>query len=64
MLENILEKIETLPPLPQTILEIETFRKQNNQEADELVKIVEKDPLCVATLLKISNSSFLVLIQK
>jgi HD-like signal output (HDOD) protein len=57
MLENILEKIETLPPLPQTILEIETFRKQNNQEADELVKIVEKDPLCVATLLKISNSS-------
>jgi HD-like signal output (HDOD) protein len=58
MLENILEKIETLPPLPQTILEIETFRKQNNQEADELVKIVEKDPLCVATLLKISNSSF------
>ena len=36
MLENILEKIETLPPLPQTIEEIETFRKKQNKEVDEL----------------------------
>lgn len=57
MLENILEKIETLPPLPQTIEEIDTFRKKQNKEVDELVKIIEKDALVITTLLKVSNSS-------
>lgn len=58
LLENILEKIESLPPLPQTIENIEIFKKKQNKEIDELVKIIEKDPLVITTLLKISNSSF------
>ncbi|RXJ85484.1 HDOD domain-containing protein [Arcobacter cloacae] len=57
MFENILEKIESLPPLPQTIIEIEEFRKNSNKELEDLIKIIEKDPLCVTTLLKVSNSS-------
>jgi HD-like signal output (HDOD) protein len=57
MLEKILEKIESLPPLPQTIEEIEAFRKKQNKEVDELVKIIEKDALVITTLLKVSNSS-------
>ena len=57
MLEKILEKIESLPPLPQTIEEIESFRKKQNKEVDELVKIIEKDALVITTLLKVSNSS-------
>ncbi len=57
MLENILEKIESLPPLPQTIEEIESFRKKKDKEIDELVKIIEKDALVITTLLKISNSA-------
>lgn len=57
MLENILEKIETLPPLPQTIEEIERFRKKKDKEVDELSEIIEKDPLVISTLLKVSNSS-------
>lgn len=57
MLENILEKIEALPPLPQTIEDIEIFKKKKNKEVDELVKIIEKDPLVITTLLKVSNSS-------
>ena len=57
MLENILEKIESLPPLPQTIEKIENFRKKKNKEIEELVKIIEKDALVITTLLKISNSS-------
>ena len=59
MFENILKKIEALPPLPQTIIEIEAFRKSTNKEIDNLIKIIEKDPLCVTTLLKVSNSSLL-----
>jgi HD-like signal output (HDOD) protein len=54
---NILEKIESLPPLPKTIIEIEEFRKKLNKEAIELLNIIEKDALIISTLLKISNSA-------
>lgn len=57
MNENIIEKIESLPPLPKTIIEIEEFRQQSEKEAFELLKIVEKDALIVSTLLKVSNSA-------
>ena len=57
MLVNILEKIESLPPLPQTIEEVEAFRKKKNKEVEELTKIIEKDALVISTLLKVSNSS-------
>jgi HD-like signal output (HDOD) protein len=54
---NILEKIESLPPLPKTIIEIEEFRKKLNKEAIDLLQIIEKDALIISTLLKISNSA-------
>jgi HD-like signal output (HDOD) protein len=57
MLENILSRIESLPPLPKTIADIEEFRRKSDKEADELLSIVEKDALIVSTLLKISNSA-------
>ena len=57
MTDTILEKIESLPPLPKTIIEIEEFRKDPNKELYDLVKIVEKDALIVSTLLKITNSA-------
>lgn len=57
MTESIIEKIESLPPLPKTIIEIEEFRQQTEKEAFELLKIVEKDALIVSTLLKVSNSA-------
>lgn len=57
MNENIIEKIESLPPLPKTIIEIEEFRQSSEKEAFELLKIIEKDALIVSTLLKVSNSA-------
>lgn len=57
MLENILEKIESLPPLPKTISEIEEYRRKSDKEASELLDIIEKDALIISTLLKISNSA-------
>ena len=58
MLSNtIIGKIESLPPLPRTIIEIEEFRKKPNKEAVDLLKIIEKDALIISTLLKISNSA-------
>lgn len=53
----VLEKIESLPPLPKTIIEIEEFRKKSEKEISELVEIIEKDALIISTLLKISNSA-------
>ncbi|AXH14524.1 HDOD domain-containing protein [Malaciobacter mytili] len=57
MSENILERIESLPPLPKTIAEIEEFRQKRDKEAFELLKIIEKDALIISTLLKVSNSA-------
>ncbi|MCP4969632.1 MAG: HDOD domain-containing protein [Arcobacter sp.] len=57
MNNNIIDKIESLPPLPQTILDIEKFREKNEKEVFELLKIIEKDALIVSTLLKVSNSA-------
>lgn len=54
---NVLEKIESLPPLPKTIIDIEEFRKKLNKEPLDLLKIIEKDALIISTLLKISNSA-------
>ena len=54
---SILEKIESLPPLPKTIVEIEEFRKKSDKEVSELLEIIEKDALIISTLLKISNSA-------
>ena len=57
MTSKILEKIESLPPLPKTIIEIEEFRKKQDKELSELLQIIEKDALIVSTLLKIANSA-------
>ncbi|WP_228286244.1 HDOD domain-containing protein [Arcobacter vandammei] len=57
MNDKIVQKIESLPPLPKTIIEIEEFRKKQDKELSELLKIVEKDALIISTLLKIANSA-------
>lgn len=58
MLNEILERIESLPPLPETIVQIEEFRTKENQEVEELINILGKDPFVTTTLLKIGNSPF------
>ena len=58
MSELMTEKIDSLPPLPKTIMEIEEFRgKVGEKEPFELLKIIEKDALIISTLLKVSNSA-------
>ncbi|MEA3499089.1 MAG: HDOD domain-containing protein, partial [Campylobacterota bacterium] len=57
MQETISKVIDLLPPLPETIVELEKFRHLDEQESEELLKIIEKDPLLVSILLKMSNSA-------
>lgn len=57
MKELIVEKIDSLPPLPKSVLELEEFRKMSNQEPLDLLKIIEKDPLIITTVLRVANSA-------
>lgn len=57
MLDKIIEKIDNLPPLPLTIIEVEEFRRKSEKDSEELLKIIEKDALIVSTLLKVANSA-------
>lgn len=57
-LEKILIwRIEKLPPIPKTIIEIEMLRKSNDIDNQDLLKIIEKDAIIVANILKVANSA-------
>ena len=57
MKNSIIEKIESLPPLPKSVIELEEFRKRTEKEPLELLKIIEQDPLIITTLLRVANSA-------
>lgn len=57
MKNSIIEKIESLPPLPKSVIELEEFRKLPNKEPLQLLKIIEQDPLIITTLLRVANSA-------
>ena len=57
MKKNLIENIESLPALPKTVQDLENFRKKENQTIDELIKIIEVDPLIITDILKVSNSA-------
>ncbi|MFA7084051.1 MAG: HDOD domain-containing protein [Arcobacteraceae bacterium] len=57
MNELIYERIDTLPPLPKTILELEEFKKTPERTSEDLLEIIQQDPLVVATILKVANSA-------
>jgi len=56
MKKIISDMIDVLPPLPKTILELEKFKQLSDKEPIELLKIINKDPLIISILLKLSNS--------
>ncbi|MEA3383254.1 MAG: HDOD domain-containing protein [Campylobacterota bacterium] len=57
MNEVLAKKIDSLPPLPKTVIDLEEFKKSSNKDLDTLLAIIEQDPLIVATLLKVANSA-------
>lgn len=56
MLENITERIKALPPLPKSFYEINAICNDENGTIVQLAKVIEKDPMLVANLLKVANS--------
>jgi len=56
MLENITERIKTLPPLPKSFHEINAICSNDDGTINQLAKVIESDPMLVANLLKVANS--------
>jgi len=57
MKNTLIQKIDALPPLPKSVIELEEFRKSIDKEPLDLLKIIEQDPLIITTLLKVANSA-------
>ena len=56
MNDAILKQIKQLPPLPETAVKIEAVYQNPNSTFEDMVKILEKDPLLTADILKSANS--------
>jgi len=56
MQEVLLQKIKQLPPLPESALQIEAVYQNPNSSFEDMVKILERDPLLTADILKAANS--------
>jgi len=56
MTEEILKKIKQLPPLPESAMQIEAVYQNPDSTFNDMVKILEKDPLLTADILKAANS--------
>ncbi len=53
---NILKKIKSLPPLDDTIIKIQRICTDKRSSLNDLIKVVEGDPMLTANILKSSNS--------
>ncbi len=56
MKSSLVESIKSLPALPKTIVEMQRVCANPESGINDLVLIVEKDPMIVANLLKAANS--------
>jgi len=56
MTEEIIKRIKQLPPLPESAMQIEAVYQDPNSSFNDMVRILEKDPLLTADILKAANS--------
>ena len=56
--DSIAKKIDSLPPLPDTIIKIQEICNNPKSSSKDLVDVVEKDPLLTANLLRVANSPY------
>lgn len=61
---ELLKRVDTLAPLPKTLMDIEEFKKTDNFETSDLAAIIEQDPLMVSTILKTANSAMFGFVSK
>ena len=57
MKKDLIKEINSLPPLPLSVIELEKYKVAQNTNINNLISIIEQDPLMIVTILKIANSS-------
>ncbi|CAM2885257.1 HDOD domain-containing protein [Helicobacter burdigaliensis] len=53
---SILSNIESLPPLPKVITQLQELCSKSDVTLKEVVQLIEQDPFLVANIIKIANS--------
>ncbi len=56
--ESIINRVKSLPPLPNSVTQIQRICSDSNSGINDLVVVVEKDPMLTANLLRMANSPF------
>lgn len=55
---NLIERVEHLPPSPRLLIKLLEMFKQPDQEIDEVVRLISYDPSYTAEILKRCNSAY------
>ncbi len=58
MIENLIEKIEQLPPIPNVINQLQDLYFYDDYNTSDIEAVIEQDPNLVANILKIANSPY------
>ncbi len=53
---TLTKRIKALPPLPESVIQIQAICSDPNSGLSDLAKVVDKDPMLTANLLKAANS--------
>jgi len=56
MTKTLLENIKMVPALPETVQQVENVYQDENSTLDDMQKVIEKDPLLTADILRLLNS--------
>lgn len=56
MTKTLLENIENIPPLPESIQEVERVYNNPDSTLDDMQNAIEKDPILTANILRLVNS--------
>jgi len=56
MTKSLLENINLVPALPETVQAVEKVYQDENSTVEDMQKVIEKDPLVTADILRILNS--------
>ena len=54
----LIARVDSLPPLPESVLKIETLYASGDPDIDDIVKIIEADPTLTADILAKVNAPF------
>ena len=64
MTKTLVENIESIPPLPESVQAVERVYQDPQSTFEDFTKIIEKDPLLAADILKVVNSPLFGLPRK